>query len=59
MKQLNYPPFLALRKIEAEIRSERNAHAPNGWWLMRLKKLRLEAKDRMHRLVGGRRQGAA
>lgn len=59
MKQLNYPPFLALREIEAAIRSEQNTRTPNGWWLMQLKKLRLAAKDRLHCLVRDRRQGAA
>ena len=59
MKQLNYPPFLALRTIEAEIRTQQGARAPNSWWLMKLKKLRLAAKDRIHGLVGVRGRGTA
>jgi len=49
----------ALLRLESEIRSEQSARAPNAWWLLRLKKLRLAAKDRLNRLSGFHSQDMA
>lgn len=49
----------ALRRLETEIRSEQSARAPNAWWLLKLKKLRLSVKDRLSRLSGFRPQDMA
>jgi hypothetical protein len=49
----------ALHRLETEIRSEQSARAPNAWWLLKLKKLRLATKDRLCRLSGFRSQDMA
>lgn len=59
MQQTNYRLFVSLEKLESEIRNEQHSRAPDVWWLLRLKKLRLATKDRIHLLVNGGRQGAA
>lgn len=52
MKTSHYGLFLSLCKLEAEIRDEHRAHAPDHWWLSKLKKLRLAAKDRIQQIIG-------
>ncbi len=37
------------RRLDEEIRRELKHRAPNGFRLLRLKKLRLAIKDRLHR----------
>lgn len=58
MNQLSFRLLLALARIEAAIRNEQTARAPDVWWLVRLKKLRLAAKDRLRPLVNARWQEA-
>jgi len=56
------PPFHRLLSVHArldgEIRQETKRRVPDGTRLLRLKKLRLAIKDRMHRLLrfGGHRE---
>jgi len=56
------PPFHRLLSVHArldgEIRQETKRRVPDGIRILRLKKLRLAVKDRMHRLLrfGGQRE---
>lgn len=59
MKPFNYRLRLAHSKLDAEICREQKRRVPDPWRLLRLKKLKLAIKDRMQRLVDGRRQGMA
>ncbi len=43
------------RRLDDEIRSELRRRFPDSLRLLRLKKLRLAAKDRLHRLLPRRR----
>jgi hypothetical protein len=45
--------------LDAEISREQKRRIPDSWRLLRLKKLRLAIKDRMHRLIHSRLQAAA
>ena len=54
MNLFNYRLTLAHSKLEAEIQRELKRRVPDPWKLLRLKKLRLSIKDRMHRLIGER-----
>jgi hypothetical protein len=46
------------RKLDDEIRRELKLRVPDTMRLLRLKKLRLAIKDRLHHGFGGRRVGA-
>lgn len=59
MNPFNYRLTLAHSKLDSEIRREQKRRVPDAWRLLRLKKLRLAIKDRMHRLIAGRQQGMA
>lgn len=59
MNPFNYRLTLAHSKLDAEIAREQKRRAPDSWRLLRLKKLRLAIKDRLHRLIARRRKGAA
>ncbi len=37
------------RRLDEEIRRELKRRVPDGWRLLRLKKLKLAVKDRLHR----------
>ena len=54
MKLFNYRLMLTHSRLEAEIQCELKRRNPDTWRLLRLKKLRLSIKDRMHRLIGAR-----
>lgn len=45
LKQVHY-------RLDTEIRREQTRAVPDRWRLMRLKKLKLAIKDRLHRLSG-------
>ena len=57
MKTLIYRFTLIHRKIDDEIRGELARRIPDSIKLLRLKKLRLAVKDRLHRRVTLRRVG--
>lgn len=59
MNSITYRLALAHSKLDAEICREQKRRIPDSWRLLRLKKLRLAIKDRMHRLIGSRKQGMA
>jgi uncharacterized protein len=59
MKLFNYRLALTHSKLDAEISRERKRRVPDPWRLLRLKKLRLAIKDRMHQLASGHQQGIA
>lgn len=59
MNSFNYRLTLAHSKLDAEICREQKRRAPDPWRLLRLKKLKLAIKDRMQRLVDGRRRERA
>ncbi|KGB57728.1 DUF465 domain-containing protein [Sphingopyxis bauzanensis] len=59
MNSITYRMALAHSKLDAEISREQKRRIPDSWRLLRLKKLRLAIKDRMHRLIGSRLQGTA
>lgn len=59
MNFVTYRLALAHNKLDAEISREQKRRIPDSWRLLRLKKLRLAIKDRMHRLIGSRQQGMA
>ena len=59
MNPFNYRMTLAHSRLDAEIRREQKRRVPDSWRLLRLKKLRLAIKDRMHRLLHVRPQGMA
>lgn len=51
MNAFSYRLLLVHSKLDAEVRREHQRRFPDPWRLLRLKKLRLAIKDRMHRLV--------
>ena len=59
MNPLMYRLSLVHSKLDAEIRQEQKQRIPDSWRLLRLKKLKLAIKDRMHRLITMRRHGVA
>jgi uncharacterized protein YdcH (DUF465 family) len=59
MNSMRYRLALAHSKLDAEISREQKRRIPDSWRLLRLKKLRLAIKDRMHRLIRSRRQAEA
>ena len=59
MNPFNYRLTLTHSRLDAEIRREQKRRVPDPWRLLRLKKLRLAIKDRLHRLVAAPRQGMA
>lgn len=59
MKPFNYRLTLAHSKLDAEIAREQKRRGSDPWRLLRLKKLRLAIKDRMHQLIAARRQREA
>ena len=48
MTNLLYRLTAIHRRLDDEIRRELQARAPNGFRLLRLKKLKLAVKDRLH-----------
>lgn len=59
MNSMTYRLALAHSKLDAEINREQKRRIPDSWRLLRLKKLRLAIKDRMHRLIHSPRQAKA
>ena len=59
MKLFNYRLTLAHSKVDAEISREQKLRMPDDMRLLRLKKLRLSIKDRMHRLIALPQRGVA
>lgn len=59
MNPFNYRLTLAHSKLDAEIAREQKRPGFDPWRLLRLKKLRLALKDRMHQLIAKRPQGVA
>lgn len=59
MNSVTYRLALAHRKLDAEISREQKRRIPDSWRLLRLKKLRLAIKDRLHRLIHSRQQAKA
>ena len=59
MNPFNYRLTLAHSKLDAEISREQKRRVPDPVRLLRLKKLKLAIKDRMHRLVALPHQGMA
>lgn len=59
MKLFNYRLTLAHSKVDAEISREQKRRMPDDMRLLRLKKLRLSIKDRMHRLIAVRQRSLA
>ncbi|MBY0282759.1 MAG: DUF465 domain-containing protein [Sphingomonas sp.] len=59
MNRLSYRLLLIYSKLDAEVRREHQRRFPNPLRLLRLKKLRLAIKDRMHRLAFVRQTGKA
>ena len=51
MNALLYKMTLLHRRLDTEIRRELTRKFPNHFRLLRLKKLKLAVKDRLHRLV--------
>ena len=48
-----YRLSLVHHRLETEIRREQTRAAPDSWRLMRLKKLKLAIKDRLHQMARG------
>lgn len=59
MSTLSYRLLLIYSRLDAEVRREHQRRFPNAFRLLRLKKLRLAIKDRMHRLTIVRQTGKA
>lgn len=59
MNALSYRLLQIYSKLDAEVRREHQRRFPNAFRLLRLKKLRLAIKDRMHRLTFVRQTGKA
>lgn len=59
MYALDYRLLVVHSKLDAEVRREHKRRFPDTVRLLRLKKLRLAIKDRMHRLVSVRETGEA
>ena len=58
MKALIYRLLLVHGRLDAEVRREHKRQFPEALRLLRLKKLKLTIKDRMHRLAFARPIGA-
>lgn len=58
MNPFMYRLSLIHARLDAEVRREHKLRFPNTTRLLRLKKLRLAIKDRLHRLVAGARPRA-
>lgn len=58
MKALIYRLLLVHSRLDAEVRREHKRQFPDALRLLRLKKLKLAMKDRMHRLAFARQIGA-
>ena len=56
MNALLYKMTLLHRRLDSEIRRELKRKFPNHFRLLRLKKLKLAVKDRLHNHVSGRRR---
>ncbi|WP_421837168.1 DUF465 domain-containing protein [Novosphingobium sp.] len=52
MHAQDYRLSLVHHRLETEIGREQARKAPDRWRLIRLKKLKLAIKDRLHRLTG-------
>ncbi len=59
MNPFLYRLMLAHARLDAELRSEQKRRAPDTFRLLRLKKLKLVIKDRMHRLMRPSRHAVA
>ncbi|MBA3055684.1 MAG: DUF465 domain-containing protein [Sphingomonadales bacterium] len=59
MSTLSYRLLLIYSRLDAEVRREHQRRFPNAFRLLRLKKLRLAIKDKMHRLTFVRQTGKA
>ena len=59
MNALNYRLLLVHSKVDAEVHREHKRRFPDALRLLRLKKLRLAIKDRIHRLTFVRQIGRA
>lgn len=57
MKSFNYRLTSAHSRLDTEISREQRRRVPDFWRLLRLKKLRLAIKDRMHRFTLARQRG--
>ncbi|HEX8534735.1 MAG TPA: DUF465 domain-containing protein [Allosphingosinicella sp.] len=58
MNPLIYRLTIVHRRLEDEIRSELRRRFPDHFRLLRLKKLKLKVKDRLHRLMLPKRRAA-
>ena len=59
MNALSYRLLLVHSKLDAEVHREHKRRFPDALRLLRLKKLRLAIKDRIHRLTFVRQIGRA
>ena len=59
MNPFLYRLTLVHARLDAEVRREHKRRFPDNLRLLRLKRLRLAIKDRMHQFLHARRQGMA
>ena len=59
MNALNYRLLLVHSRLDAEVHREHKQRFPDALRLLRLKKLRLAIKDRLHQLTFVRQLGRA